>query len=1857
MRKKVISILIVIGVISAILMGMFYSNSTYAGTGKLYTNLSALNPNGIGYGIGDPTNKGKYIWHMSTYDSLQGGLSSTQKDIYCLKGDYGASWGNFTGSSPILEYNIVFDLQQGREELLSKLVENDNDEDEIVKELLDVNGNQYREILWLLDNMYIMGEENKDEYLAKAGVMKDEYEGTVEYYNSTTGKIYGEEALTEADIMAIQRVAIWTFTNGGDFDKTESQNWLNITTDAISYNILGDSRRHMAEDVYNYLISSAKEGANLYTAENNYTIDNPPIEVNTDKLIEENGKYKINTNIKDSNYIIGPLVIEKNNDFLYKISMKLTDENNIEIASTNYEFTDSNGTIIENASINDFIGNPDGFYIKIDKNIGKKVNVQIQIVHYTANKNLWLQGTEENGQIKLTAEQPIAELSKKEVTTSMEFIAEPELIGVTVEKIWEDANNQDGIRPNEITIDLLKDGEKQSSIKLNTTNSWKYKFENLPKYENGTEIEYTVQESEVPSQYASETTGNMENGYVITNTYVPETTSVKVEKIWEDGNNQDGIRPNEITIDLLKDGEKQSSIKLNTTNSWKYKFENLPKYENGTEIEYTVQESEVPSQYASETTGNMENGYVITNTYVPETTSVKVEKIWEDGNNQDGIRPNEITVKLLKNGEEQSSIKLNNANTWKHTFENLPKYENGTEIEYTVQESEVPSQYASETTGDMETGYVITNTYIPETTEVSVEKIWEDANNQDGIRPNEIIVNLLKDGTEYDNIGLNTTNNWKHTFENLPKYENGTEIEYTVQESEVPAQYSSETTGDMETGYVITNTYVPGTTSLRVVKIWEDENNQDGIRPNKITIVLLKNGEEYDNVELNSNNNWQYTFSNLPEKENNELIEYSVKELEQIEGYTSMIVKNNNSNSIPEYIITNKHETKTKSIEVEKIWDDESDYDKIRPQSIIVNIKNGDQIVQSATLNKENNWNYIFTDLPVKENGIDINYEVEEVSVKGYTSTIKKDSNNENKYIITNTHIPEKTFDLALRKYITKINNNEITTLGMNTRVPQIDTKTIETKNTATYKHRKDPLEVEENDIITYSITIYNEGEKAGYASQIIDQLPEGLICMPTTSVISKDGNGVKKNTYKITYEVSTNKVILDIINTEETPAQELNPYTNGTLDSETIELKCKVVYTAKANESNILTNVAWINEAYNKEDNRIITTQIGEDIDSEPANYPKVSKDNMEDYKGNDDNPTELSNSEYFYEGQQDDDDFEKIRVKTFDLSLRKFITLINNEVLENSREPKVDITPLQNETGTTAIYNHSKVPVGLKSGDKIIYTIRVYNEGEIDGYASEITDYLPPYLEYVENSTINNKYKWKIAEDGRIAITTYLKDKELLAFDGAKIDYEDIQIECKILENAIPKENITNIAEISEYKYGEIVYSKDVDSESNNIDKNLPKDEDLPKYKEELENDIYVPGNEDDDDFEKIYVKEFDLALRKFITKVQDKDITSRIPQVKNENGVISYEHTKEPLTVHVGDIVTYTIRIYNEGEIDGYASEITDNIPEYLEYLPENSTNVEYMWKMYDENGNETANAEQAVKVKTTYLSKENGKNNLLTAFDQNTLYYRDIKISFKVKDPNSNLYIITNYAQISDDRDKDNNHIKDKDSQTDKWNDGEDDQDIENIKVEYFDLSILKFVSKVIVQENGTEKITKTGYNGHENPEPIVKVELHRKKIDEVTVKFGFGITITNEGDIPGYATEITDYIPEGLKFEQDDNPNWIDEGNNVVSTKQLENVLLQPGESKTVEVILTWINGSENLALKTNMVEISEDKNEYNVPDRDSTPNNQKEGEDDIDIAEVMLVISTGTAKTYFKLILILLGIIAIGIFLIKKYVI
>ena len=425
------------------------------------------------------------------------------------------------------------------------------------------------------------------------------------------------------------------------------------------------------------------------------------------------------------------------------------------------------------------------------------------------------------------------------------------------------------------------------------------------------------------------------------------------------------------------------------------------------------------------------------------------------------------------------------------------------------------------------------------------------------------------------------------------------------------------------------------------------------------------------------------------------------------------------------------------------------------------------------------------------------------------------------------------------------------------------------------------------------------------------------------------------------------------------------------------------------------------------------------------------------------------------------------------------------------------------------------------------------------------------------------------------------------------------------------------------------------------------------------------------------KVQNGQFDLALRKYISGVtvnagnaDEKTITlpNRVPVFKvNENGEYVYEHSKDTVLLGNQNVVEYTLRVYNEGSISGYAKEIKDDIPEGLEFLPEDNTNKKYGWKLLDEEGNEVKEVNKAKYIVSNYLSKEQEENegdNLLKAFNTKQYAegkvkepdYKEVKVAFKVTIPNTDDRIIINKAQISDDSDKDGNDITDKDTTPDEWIDGEDDQDIEKIKVQYFDLALRKWVSKAIVIEDGKETVTETGHKPEDDPEEIVKVDLKDSKINKVVVKFEYKIRVTNEGEIAGTAKEISDYIPEGLRFDLSDNPNWKEVEGKIV-TEELKDTILAPGESKDVTVILTWINRKDNLGLKQNIAEISKDYNIYGSPDIDSVPDNKVPGEDDLDDAPVMLTVKTGQAVTFVGLTIAVIAILGLGIILIKKYVV
>ena len=680
-------------------------------------------------------------------------------------------------------------------------------------------------------------------------------------------------------------------------------------------------------------------------------------------------------------------------------------------------------------------------------------------------------------------------------------------------------------------------------------------------------------------------------------------------------------------------------------------------------------------------------------------------------------------------------------------------------------------------------------------------------------------------------------------------------------------------------------------------------------------------------------------------------------------------------------------------------------------------------------------------------------------------------------------------------------------------------------------------------------------------------------------------------------------------------------------------------------------------------------------------------------------------------------------VNVPEIDLSLRKFITKVETtnskgEKEEKSyldtREPKVVTDKLDTDKSTTAEYFHYKNPIQVKRGDIVTYKIRLYNEGEISGYVNEVTDYLPNYLEFLADNEINKKYGWVL--NGREVKTTITakdnakgdeiysaEDKLLEKYDketsAGDLDYVDLEIVCKVVDGAPGNTILTNLAQITDAedekgnKIPEDIEDRDSEPDGDKDpgeDFDLPTDDKRPTYKDEDPtkpyvkdkedtNKPYVPGQEDDDDFEKVLVKpDFDLALRKFITEVQNAPINNRYPEVKYEDGKISYHHRKDPVEVCTGDTVVYTIRIFNEGQMDGWADEITDDMPEGLEFLPTHEINREYRWRTLDENGEETDDQSKIKYVVTDYLSQnqENatGRNNKIKAFDPNSLVvdnendrnpdYRDVKLAFKVtyvaKTKEESARIIKNVAQISDDSDDDIDSEPNRDTPHPDPDD-EDDIDFDNVKVKYFDLSLLKWVSQTKVKvKNGDEVITDTGHTAETSKnEAPVKIEIQEKDLKTIQIKYVYTIRITNEGEIEGYAEEVKDYIPEGLRFIEDDNKEWrwkiAEEG--VVVTDYLNGTLLKPGEYAEVPIVLTWINSAENLGEKVNLAEISKDRNDSDSPDVDSTPDNKVPGEDDIDDAPVVLAVKTGIAKIYAGLTMIVLLTFALGIGLIKKYVI
>lgn len=283
--------------------------------------------------------------------------------------------------------------------------------------------------------------------------------------------------------------------------------------------------------------------------------------------------------------------------------------------------------------------------------------------------------------------------------------------------------------------------------------------------------------------------------------------------------------------------------------------------------------------------------------------------------------------------------------------------------------------------------------------DIEVTKVWNDDNDIANKRPSSVILEIYANATLKDSYTLTDTskNTQSYIFKDLPKYDdNGNNITYTIDEKEVNEDDLKFYTKQIdENSKTITDTFTVPDEKISVTgKIeWKDNNNELQKRPESIVMQLLADGTLKESYTINDTSKeiQTYEFTGLSKYDSlaNE-ITYTIDQKEANEGdlkfYTKQV--NINTNTITNTFTVPEEKT---SVTITKTWNDNNNENGVRPSTLRVFLKNGDNIVQEYTFTdtSPNTQDYTFDNLPKYDvNGDEIVYTIDEEEIEGYNKNI-----------------------------------------------------------------------------------------------------------------------------------------------------------------------------------------------------------------------------------------------------------------------------------------------------------------------------------------------------------------------------------------------------------------------------------------------------------------------------------------------------------------------------------------------------------------------------------------------------------------------------------------------------------------------------------------------------------------------------------------------------------------------------------------------------------------------------------------------------------------------------------------------------
>jgi len=574
-----------------------------------------------------------------------------------------------------------------------------------------------------------------------------------------------------------------------------------------------------------------------------------------------------------------------------------------------------------------------------------------------------------------------------------------------VTKIWYGDAPEYGEKPHEgLIVNLYKGGKLFESAVLSANTEWKHTFERLlKKDDHGRLYKYTLEEV-VPEGYDHEMIGIIGAEGVITdlegNELDPREITLKnyklmnltVNKVWDDLDNKFELRPESIVLQLQQNGEDfldPVTVESDQDGNWTYTFTGLRTHdENNAPYEYTVVEAKLPAYEDPTYTPEADGSITVTNKLV--LTEVPVTKNWDDQDDKYGLRPESITLQLQQNGEDfldPVTVAADADGNWKYSFIDLPKFDvKGEVYKYTVVETKV-AHYADPEYDENEDGSITVTNTLP-TVDLPLTKNWDDQDDKYGLRPESITLQLQQNGEDFLNpvtVAADADGNWEYSFEKLPKFDKeGNEYKYTVVETKV-AHYSDPEYDENEDGSITVTNILP-TVDLPIIKIWDDQDDKYGLRPESITLQLQQNGEDFLDpvtVAADAEGNWEYSFEKLPKFDaEGEEYKYTIVET-KVAHYSDPEYEENEDGSIT---VTNI--LPPLDLSITKTWEDLDNKYGLRPESITLQLQqNGEDFLDpvAVTADAEGNWEYSFEKLPKFDaEGEEYKYTVAETKVPHY---------------------------------------------------------------------------------------------------------------------------------------------------------------------------------------------------------------------------------------------------------------------------------------------------------------------------------------------------------------------------------------------------------------------------------------------------------------------------------------------------------------------------------------------------------------------------------------------------------------------------------------------------------------------------------------------------------------------------------------------------------------------------------------------------------------------------------------------------------------------------------------------------------